>query len=275
MKLSVLTAALQELTPRAQREADPDLAVEQWLEFARQLNCPNIELSAALHPSESDVPAAALLDPVANTLDLRRPFNSERAARVQRAMQSTGVGLSDLGYFDNMLAPDDAVRKKKHELMLRVFDAAVLLGIDAVTGFVGRNPRLEMDANLVMFEQVFVLLLREAKARGLTFRVEQCPMPGWNITDKWHNNIAYAPDPWIALHRICERHGVGDQFRIHYDPSHAILMGQDSRSVFQYLKDAGYNFLIGGFHVKGQVVDAKGWSGWGSGGQTVERGDWK
>src|SRR4030088_767212 len=105
MRLSILTAALQELTPRERRDADPDLAIEEWLDFARQIGCPNIELSAALHPTESDVPAAALLDPVANTLDLRRPFNAERATRVRRAMQATGVGLSDLGYFDNMLPP--------------------------------------------------------------------------------------------------------------------------------------------------------------------------
>jgi hypothetical protein len=131
-----------------------------------------------------------------------------------------------------------------------------------------------MDANLIMFEEVFVPLLIEAKARGLTYRVEQCPMPGWNITDKWHNNIAYAPGPWIALHRICERHGVGNQFRIHYDPSHAILMGQDSRSVFQYLKGAGYAFLIDGFHIKGQVIDPRGIAAWGYGGQTMQRGDW-
>jgi sugar phosphate isomerase/epimerase len=274
MRLSILTAALQELTPRERRDADPDLAIEEWLEFARQIGCPNIELSAALHPAESDVPAAALLDPVANTLDLRQPFNAQRAARVRRAMQSTGIGLSDLAYFDNMLAADESVRRKKHELMLRVFDAAMLLGTDAVTGFVGRNPLLGMDANLVMFEEVFVPLLKQAKARGLTFRVEQCPMPGWNITDTWHNNIAYAPGPWIALHRICERHGVGDQFRIHYDPSHAVLMGQDSRSVFQYLKDTGYNFLITGFHVKGQVIDSRGIAAWGYGGQTMQRGDW-
>src|SRR3984893_5774403 len=275
MQLSILTAALQELTPRTRRDADPDLAIEEWLEFARELRCPNIELSAALHPTESDVPAAALLDPVANTLDLRQPFSAARASRVRPAMQSTGAGLSDLAYFDNMLAADESVRRKKHELMVRVFDAAVLLGTDAVTGFVGRNPLLGMDANLVMFEEVFVPLLEQAKARGLTFRVEQCPMPGWNVTDAWHNNIAYAPGPWIALHRICERHGVGDQFRIHYDPSHAILMGQDSRSVFQYLKDTGYNFLIGGFHVKGQVIDGRGVAAWGYGGQTIERGDWK
>ena len=273
MRLSILTAALQELTPRARRDADPDLAIEEWLQFAREIDCPNIELSAALHPGASDVPAEAMLDPVANTLDLRAPFDAARAARVRRAMQATGVGLSDIGYFDNMLAADEAARGKKHAFMLRVFDAAVALGTDAVTGFVGRNPRLGMDANLEMFETVFVPLLKEAKARALTYRVEQCPMPGWTASDTWHNNIAYAPGPWIALHRICERHGVGDAFRIHYDPSHAILMGQDSRSVFQYLKDTGYNFLIGGFHVKGQVIDARGVSAWGYGGQTLERGD--
>src|ERR1700687_2568826 len=274
MRLSILTAALQELTPRDRRDADPDVAIEEWLEFAREIGCPNIELSAALHPTETDVPAAALLDPVANTLDLRQPFNAERATRVRRTMQATGVGLSDLAYFDNMLAADESVRRKKHELMLRVFDAAVLLGTDAVAGFVGRNPLLGMDANLVMFEQVFVPLLKEAKARGLTFRVEQCPMPGWTTSDNFHNNMAYTPGTWIALHRICERAGVGDQFRIHYDPSHAILMGQDTRSIFQYLKDTGYNFLIGGFHVKGQVINAQGVSAWGYGGQTIQRGDW-
>jgi sugar phosphate isomerase/epimerase len=274
MQLSVLTAALQELTPRDKRDADPDLAVEEWLEFARRLNCPNIQLSAALHPSHANGPPEALLDPVANTLDLRQPFDRPRADRVLAAMNATGVGLSDLGYFDNMLVADAAARARKHEFMLRVFDAAVLLGASAVCGFVGRNPELEMDANVEMFESQFVPLLAEAKARGLVFRVEHCPMPGWTISDKWHNNLAYAPGPWIALHRICERHGVGDQFRIHYDPSHAILMGQDSRSIFQYLKDEGYAFLIDGFHVKGQVIDSRGVAAWGYGGQTLQRGDW-
>jgi sugar phosphate isomerase/epimerase len=274
MKLSILTAALQELTPRARRDQDPDSAIEEWLTFAQQIGAPNIQLSAALHPSENDVPAEAMLDPVANTLDLRQPFTKERAARVAYSMAATQVGLSDLAYFDNMLAADAAARDKKHDFMLRVFDAAVLLGTDAVCGFVGRNPGLEMDQNLVMFEELFIPLLKEAKARGLTYRVEQCPMPGWNSTDKWHNNLAYAPGPWIALHRICEKHGVGDQFRIHYDPSHAILMGQDTRSIFQYLKDQGYAFLIAGFHVKGQVIDSRGVSAWGYGGQTMQRGDW-
>ena len=274
MKVGVLTAALQELTPREVRDPDPDKAIEEWLDFARDLGADTIQLSSALHPSESDVPAEAMLDPVANTLDLRAPFDQQRAARVEQAMAATGVGLSDVSYFDNMLHHDPAIRQKKADFMLRAMDAAVLLRTDAVCGFVGRNQERTMDQNLIDFEEGFVPLLKAAKERGLTYRVEQCPMPGWTVSDNWHNNIAYTPGAWITLHKICEKHGVGDQFRIHYDPSHAILMGQDTRSIFQFLKDEGYGFLIAGFHVKGQVIDSRGVANWGYGGQTMDRGDW-
>ncbi len=275
MPIGVLTAALQELTPREKRDPDPDLAIEEWLDFASTLDVDCIQLASALHPDESDVPAEAMLDPVANHLDLRAPFDTDRARRVEAAVKASGVEIADLGYFDNMLHEDAGIRAKKHEFMLRLFDAAALLGIPAVCGFVGRNQALSMDQNLDDFEASFIPLLQEAKARGLEYRIEQCPMPGWTTGDAFHNNIAYTPGSWIALHRICERHGVGDQLRVHYDPSHAILMGQDTRSLFQYLRDEGYGFLITGFHVKGQVIDAKGLAGWGYGGQTLERGDWK
>jgi sugar phosphate isomerase/epimerase len=274
MKVGVLTAALQELTPRSIRDKDPDRAIEEWVEFARELDVDCVQISAALHPTESDVPPEAMLDPVANTLDLRKPFDRDRARRVETALKTARLEVSDIAYFDNMLHHDAALRKKKHDFMMRTFEAAALLGVNAVCGFVGRNQQHSMDQNLVDFEQHFVPLLKAAKERGLTFRVEQCPMPGWTTSDNFHNNIGYTPGAWIALHRICEKHAVGDQFRIHYDPSHAILMGQDTRSIFQYLKDAGYGFLIGGFHVKGQVIDAKGVASWGYGGQTLERGDW-
>lgn len=274
MRIGVLTAALQELTPREVRDPDPDKAVEEWLQFAAELGADEIQLSSALHPTLADIPAEAMLDPVANTLDLRDPFNPDRARRVLAAVEETGVGIADLAYFDNMLHEDGAIRQKKIDFMMRVFDAAVLLGVKAVCGFVGKNPTRTVHQNLQDFEDVFIPLLKEAKAREIEYRVEQCPMPGWTCDDSFHNNIAYAPGPWIILHRICEKHGVGDQFRIHYDPSHAVLMGQDTRSIFQYLKDEGYPFLIGGFHVKGQVTDARGISAWGTGGQTMERGDW-
>ena len=65
MKVGVLTAALQELTPREKRDSDPDLAVEEWLGFAAEVGADTIQLSTALHPDEADVPPEAMLDPVA------------------------------------------------------------------------------------------------------------------------------------------------------------------------------------------------------------------
>ena len=77
----------------------------------------------------SDVPPEAMLDPVANTLDLRRPFDSARAARVRCALDNAKVSVSDIGYFDNMLHHDGAIREQKHAFMRRVFDAAAYLGV--------------------------------------------------------------------------------------------------------------------------------------------------
>src|SRR5215211_9439341 len=94
MRVGILTAALQELTPRAVRDADSDRAIEDWLAFGQEIGADYIQLSAALHPSETDVPPEAMLDPVANTLDLRKPFDKERAKRVKRSLDANKIGLS-------------------------------------------------------------------------------------------------------------------------------------------------------------------------------------
>jgi len=129
MKVGILTAALQELTPRKKRDADPDLAIEEWIEFASELGVNYIQLSAAVHPDQTDIPPEAMLDPVANTLDLRAPFDKKRAKRVLASMKKHKMGISDVGYFDNMLHHDPKIRKDKHDFMLRAMDAAALLGV--------------------------------------------------------------------------------------------------------------------------------------------------
>src|SRR5688500_5451901 len=93
MKVGVLTAALQELTPREVRDPDPDRAIEELVESAHTVGADYIQLSTALHPTETDIPPEAMLDPVANTLDLRKPFDKERARRVTKALEASRVGL--------------------------------------------------------------------------------------------------------------------------------------------------------------------------------------
>ena len=193
--------------------------IEEWLDFRAELDVDCIRLSAALHPTESNVPRKPCSIRWPITRSSLSPSIGPPPRRVEAALKATGVGLSDLAYFDNMLHHDPSLIKKKHDFMMRTFETASLLGVNAVCGFVGRNRRRGVDQNLIDFEDYFIPLLKAAKERGVTFRVEQCPMPGWTTSDNFHNDIGYTPGAWIALHRICEKHGVGDQFRIHYDPS--------------------------------------------------------
>ena len=71
MKIGVLTAALQELTPRDVRDADPDRAVEDWIQFAHEP--PSNDSTRRRPPSESDVRPQRCWIPWPTRLDLRKP----------------------------------------------------------------------------------------------------------------------------------------------------------------------------------------------------------
>ena len=140
MKVGVYTKALEELTPRDGARGRSRTARSRTGRSSRASSAPtSMQLAAALHPSERDVPAEAQLDPVANTLDLRQPFTPRAPGACRRRSMPLAWNSSDLGYFDNLLHHDAATRAQEARAMLRVFDAAVLLGVDAVCGFVGRN----------------------------------------------------------------------------------------------------------------------------------------
>jgi|SRR5438552_3714897 len=136
MRMSVLTAALQELTPREKRKKDPDLAIEDWIRFAHDLGVDRVQLSSALPEELADVPPEAMLDPVADHLNVLKPLDAARVRRIESALAASGVSFSDIGYFDNMLVGDERLRRVKHDWMVKIMDAAVALGVKAVCEFV-------------------------------------------------------------------------------------------------------------------------------------------
>src|SRR5438093_505650 len=113
IQMSVLTAALQELTPRDKRRQDPDLAVEDWIRFGHDLGVHRLQLSSALPEELADVPPEAMLDPVADHLNVLRPLDPSRVRRIQSALKASEMSFSDLGYFDNMLVGDERLRRVK------------------------------------------------------------------------------------------------------------------------------------------------------------------
>ena len=85
MKVGVLTAALQELTPREVRDPDPDRRSRSGWSSRRSWAPTTSSCRRRCIRRETDVPPEAMLDPVANTLDLRKPFDKDaREARRRR-----------------------------------------------------------------------------------------------------------------------------------------------------------------------------------------------
>jgi len=172
----------------------PYLAIEECSSSARRLIVPTFSYRPHWHPIPA-IAAGALLDPVSNTLYL--PFSRRStfslADRLLAAMNSTGVGRSYLGYFDNMLGADSSLAARKLTLFAGI-RCRLSARTRAVCGFVGRDPDLKWPANLEMFEALLPLLA-EARLAAVVFRVD-LPIPGWTIADKCQQLLAYAPGPW-------------------------------------------------------------------------------
>ena len=276
MQVGILSAALQELTPRDKRRADPDLAVEDWIAYAARIGVKRLQISSALPEELADVPAEAMLDPVADHLNVLKPLDASRVNRIQSALKASGVSFSDIGYFDNMLIGD----AKSAPGEARLDDPP-----DGRRRGAGRAGRLRLRGPQCRPRH-------GPEPRGLRGALHPAPEGGHGPRPRVPRRAV--PDARLEHHgQVAQQHRLharhvdprctgsprstecGDAFRIHYDPSHAILMGQNTRDIFQFLKDEGYDFLIGGFHVKGQVCNPKGVAEWGYGGQTADRGDRK
>lgn len=284
MRIAILSAAWQDVVPREEQRLNPLKAsmtsALEWIDIARQLRI-DLQLSAALPLPDSYIPAEAMLDPVAPHLPVRT-FSaddgvdlSDRSAKTLVEACGQDVRICDLGFFENLLHPDPAVRGKIHAHLLRCARAAKQLtpvGCNGVTTFIGRDPTKDMDQNVALFTEYVIPLLREFQRLGLKMYVEQCPMPGWNTTDTFENNIAYCAGMWIKLIRIAQNHGVGDVLHITYDESHDILMGNTHRGSFAAMRYAGLHGNVSRFHGKQQNRNRAKTALWTARGQQIDLG---
>jgi len=213
MQIAVLTAAVQE--PGISRETfekDPIGAAMKsalvWIKTARELGLGGLELAGALARPDSYVPLEAMLDPVAAHTPVRTPKNGVEQdmtdADCKAIIEACGsdVSIFDIGFFENLLHPDEAIRKQIHKHLLRCARAAAALkpvGCTGVAGFIGRDITLDMDQNVQLFVKYVIPILQEFKKLGVVFYLEPCPMPGWNTSDCFINNIGYLCSFWCNV----------------------------------------------------------------------------
>jgi sugar phosphate isomerase/epimerase len=197
MRLGLLTACL------------PGLPLEKIAGWAAGQGYQALEVAAWPHVRGRDWEASHL--DVAS-------FDRRATAEVRTLLDSHGLELSAVAYYENNLHADLARRSEIHAHLRRCIDAASLLGCELVGTFFGRDVTLNVEDNLRLAEQVMPPLVSYADARGVRLVVENCPMEGWH-PDGYPANLAYSPQLWDWM--------TGLGLWLNLDPSHLTWLGID------------------------------------------------
>ena len=197
MKLGFITASM------------PERSLEDIAAFAKAEGFEALELAA--WPGEGDRPF------VARHL-AAEAFDGAEADRVRAALESNGLTLSALAYYDNNLHPDSATREAIHAHLRKCIDAAAELGGVPVGTFIGRDPGKSVAENLRDAEQVFPALVDYAGEREVQVMIENCVMEGWH-PDGHPGNLAYSPELWEWMFDF--------GLWLNFDPSHLLWLGID------------------------------------------------
>ena len=213
MKISALTAC------------GPRMSLEDWMREGRRIKLDGLEVACFQAGNVGDVSRGSRIDYVADTINLDEPLTQKEAIEIVKMSKDYGVAINSLGSYDNQLHSESGLNNRNH--LKNLIDAAVLLKEvmpfgPLVATFVGADPNLRMQQNYERFRELFLPLVTYAKERGARIMIENCPMEGWEASDRPVNNIMSSPGLWNACFDAADTAGVGEAFGLEYDPSHRI-----------------------------------------------------
>lgn len=159
-------------------------------------------------------------------------LTQEGADEIKAYVAALGLTISSLAYYDNNLSADLEQRAFINNHVYKVIDAAVMLGVDKVGTFVGRNHKLSVKDNFDEFETVFKPMVAYAGERGIKLMIENCPMIGWQMQGL-PGTISFSPELWREMFRRIP----DANFGLNYDPSHLRFMLMDYITPLKEFKD--------------------------------------
>jgi len=145
-------------------------------------------------------------------------LDQSAAAHILEQTAATGVAISGLGYYPNLLTPDQNEARVCCDHLKKVITAARLLHVGVVNTFVGRDWTKSVDENWPGFLQVWRPLVQFAETQQVRIAIENCPM--LYTRDEWPGgkNLAYCPALWRRMFADIP----SPWFGLNYDPSHLI-----------------------------------------------------
>ncbi len=214
MKLGFVTAIL------------PELSFEDVVKIAAELRYSCIEVMC-WPPGKAERRYAGVSHLDVTSLD------PERVGRIQETLSSHGVSISGLGYYPNPLSPDRDEAKIAAEHLLKVIDAAAILGVNIVNTFVGRDPSKTLDENWPRFLETWRPIVAHAERRSVRIGIENCPMLFGK--DEWPGgkNLATSPAIWRRMFADIP----SPNFGLNFDPSHFVWQRMDYAEVLHEFRD--------------------------------------
>jgi sugar phosphate isomerase/epimerase len=214
----------------------PDLAFEEVLAFAGATGYDCVEVMC-WPKGAADRRYSGVTHIDVNALD------ASALARIQDQLASSGVAISSLGYYPNLLTPDDEESKAGASHLKQVMRAAQTLKLPVVGTFVGRDWTRSIDDNWPRFRAVWPDLIKFAEDHGVRIAIENCPM--LFTRDEWPGgkNLGSSPALWRRMFDEIP----SPNFGLNYDPSHLVWQQMDyikplrdfkSRIFRVHLKDA-------------------------------------
>ena len=162
----------------------------------------------------------------------------EKAEKIKALCASRRVEISSLAYYPNPLDSDLGKRQGYISHLYKLIDASVMLDVNMITTFVGRDPKKNVDDNLALVKEIWPPIVKYAEEKGVKIAIENCPM--LFTDDEWPGgqNIMTTPANWRRVFEIID----SPNFGINYDPSHFVWQ------MIDYIKPI-YEFRDKIFHV--------------------------
>ncbi len=145
-----------------------------------------------------------------------------RADDIRALCEKYGVGISALGYYANSISGDAHEAEHVRSHFRKVIDAAPLLGLENVNGFIGADRFLPLEENFKRFEEVWPDIVRYADDSGVRIGIENCPMM-YSYTWPFGVNLARTPAIWRRMFETIR----SPNFGLNYDPSHLVMQLMD------------------------------------------------
>lgn len=175
-------------------------------------------------------------------------LSADRASEILDDVAQRGVSICGLGFYPNLLHPDEAHRASVKAHLKKVITAASTLGVGVVNTFVGADHRGSLAENWEAARVIWPEVIDHAADRGVRIAIENCPMIFSG--DEWPsgNNLAYSPAMWRTM-----LEEFGETVGLNFDPSHLVWQMIDiERAILEFAE----RFYF--FQAKDVLIDREG-----------------